>query len=63
MENHISRVNDAVLEFVDNKDLQCADCAYCMERSTTECEKYLKKPGYVFYGTKPCPQYRKRGGA
>lgn len=54
------RINDPVYEFVTNDTLQCKDCAFLMDGNTIECEKYLKKPGYVLYGSKPCPQYCKR---
>ena len=54
-----SRFSDPVFEIVTNNSLQCADCKFLMEDSTVACEKYLKKPGYVIYGLKPCPQYCK----
>ena len=41
----------------DNQDLQCGTCRYLTPESVLACEKYVKKPGYVLYGTKPCPDY------
>ena len=41
----------------DNRDLQCGTCRYLMPKSVIACEKYVKKPGYVLYQTKPCPDY------
>ena len=40
-----------------NQDLQCGTCRYLMSESVIACKKYVKKPGYVLYKTKPCPNY------
>ena len=55
--SRLSSENDPVLEAVKNSALQCEDCAFMLPGNTIECEKYFEKPGYVLYGTKPCPKY------
>lgn len=30
--------------------------------NTIECDKYYEKPGYVIYGSKPCPKYVPKEG-
>ena len=41
----------------DNQDLQGGTCRYLMPKMVLACEKYVNKPGYVLYKTKPCPEY------
>lgn len=61
--SRLSSENDPVWEPVKNSGLQCADCAFMLPDNTVECEKYYQKPGYVLYGTKPCPNYVPKAGA
>lgn len=56
--SRFSSENDPVFELVENSALQCGDCAYVIPDKTTECDKYYEKPGYVIYGTKPCPKFK-----
>lgn len=60
---HKSRLEEDMMPVrTDNKELQCGTCRYLMPENTIACEKYIKKPGYVLYGTKPCPQYKSKRG-
>ena len=58
--SRFSSENDPVWEAVENDALQCRDCAYMIPGNTIECDQYYEKPGYVIYGTKPCPKYSKK---
>lgn len=58
--SRFSSENDPVWEAVENDALQCRDCAYMIPCNTIECDQYYEKPGYVIYGTKPCPKYSKK---
>ena len=57
MEHKSSMGEDMMPIRTDNRDLQCGTCRYLMPKSVIACEKYVKKPGYVLYQTKPCPDY------
>ena len=57
MEHKSSMGEDRMPIRTDNRDLQCGTCRYLMPKSVIACEKYVKKPGYVLYQTKPCPDY------
>ena len=57
MEHKSSMGEDMMPIRTDNRDLQCWTCRYLMPKSVIACEKYVKKPGYVLYQTKPCPDY------
>ena len=57
MEHKSSMGEDMMPIRTDNRDLQCGTCRYLMPKSVIACEKKKKKPGYVLYQTKPCPDY------
>lgn len=57
MEHKSGLADDMMPIRTDNQDLQCGTCRYLMSESVIACEKYVKKPGYVLYQTKPCPDY------
>lgn len=57
MEHKSGLADDMMPIRTDNQDLQCGTCRYLMPKSVIACEKYVKKPGYVLYQTKPCPNY------
>ena len=60
--SRFSSENDPVFEAVENDALQCRDCVYMIPGNTIECDKYYEKPGYVIYGSKPCPKYVPKEG-
>lgn len=43
---------------VEESALVCTSCEYCIRGKLSECEKYERKPGCVFYGV-PCDFYKK----